>query len=299
LLIFLPNLLWQIQHDFISLDFLNAIHTRDIAWGRTDDFLLGQLHTAANPFTVPLWATGLLFFFLAPAGKQFRPVAWMFLTTFVLLWVTNGRSYYLGPAYPMLLAAGAAWVESWLKTLSLRRARWMKAGLAAMLLLGGVVAVLLIKSVALINSPLWDVAVEISDTNSEMVGWPDLAQQVADIYASLPADQQASTAILAGNYGEAGAFDFYKQEYSLPPVISGANSLWMRGYGDPPPETVIVVGFEGQYARRYFVSCEPVGQVSNQYGVKNEETMHHTTIFVCQQPRHPWSEMWPTMQWFQ
>ncbi len=36
-LIFLPNLIWQIQHDFISLDFLSAIHARDIEWGRTAD----------------------------------------------------------------------------------------------------------------------------------------------------------------------------------------------------------------------------------------------------------------------
>ncbi len=43
LLLFLPNLLWQIQHDFISLDFLSAIHARDVEWGRTDNFLTEQL----------------------------------------------------------------------------------------------------------------------------------------------------------------------------------------------------------------------------------------------------------------
>jgi 4-amino-4-deoxy-L-arabinose transferase-like glycosyltransferase len=32
LLIFLPNLIWQIQHDFISLKYLTAIHARDIEW---------------------------------------------------------------------------------------------------------------------------------------------------------------------------------------------------------------------------------------------------------------------------
>lgn len=299
LLLFLPNLLWQIQHNFISLEFLSAIHARDIEWGRADDFLTGQLYIAVNPFTLPLWVAGLLFFFFAPAGKRFRPLAWMFVTTFMLLWLTRGRSYYVGPAYPMLLAAGAAWIESWLHTLAPHGTWWVKAGLAAMLLLGGVVAVLLIKPVVPINSPLWEVVVEISDTNSEMVGWSDLAQQVAEIYASLPAEQRATTAILAGNYGEAGALDLYGPDYGLPPVISGSNSLWARGYGDPPPETVIVVGFEAGYARRFFASCQPVGLVTNQYGVKNEETTHHTTIFVCQRPWQSWPEMWAKMQWFQ
>src|SRR5579862_5385377 len=36
LLIFLPNLIWQVQHDFISLDFLRSIYARDIRIGRTD-----------------------------------------------------------------------------------------------------------------------------------------------------------------------------------------------------------------------------------------------------------------------
>ncbi|MFO7681207.1 MAG: glycosyltransferase family 39 protein [Chloroflexota bacterium] len=271
LLLFLPNLLWQIQHNFISLDFLSAIHARDIEWGRTDNFLAEQLYVAVNPFTLPLWVAGLLFFFLAPAGKRFRPLAWMFLTTFVLLMVTRGRAYYVGPAYPMLLAAGAAWVESWLHTLSLQGARWVQAGLVVMLLLGSVVAVLLVKPVVPINSALWDVVSQISDTNSEMVGWPDLAQQVADIYGGIPAAQQATTAILAGNYGEAGALDLYGPEYGLPPVISGSNSLWARGYGDPPPETVIVVGFQGQYARRFFASCESAGQVTRRKGTSRAE----------------------------
>ena len=38
LLIYLPNLIWQIQHDFISLDFLSSIHARDIEWGRGGRF---------------------------------------------------------------------------------------------------------------------------------------------------------------------------------------------------------------------------------------------------------------------
>ncbi len=199
----------------------------------------------------------------------------------------------------LLLAAGAAWVDSWLHMLSPRGAWWVKVGLTAMLLVGGVVAFLIIKPTLPINSPLWDVTAEISDTNSEMVGWPDLVQQVAAIYASLPAEQQANTAVLAGNYGEAGALDLFGPEYDLPPMISGANSIWARGYGDPPPETVIVVGFEAGYARHFFASCRPVGQVTNQYDVKNEETTHHTTIFVCQRPWRPWPEMWAEMQWFQ
>jgi 4-amino-4-deoxy-L-arabinose transferase-like glycosyltransferase len=299
LIIFLPNMLWQIQHHFISLDFLSAIHSRDIDWGRTDGFLTEQLYVAANPFTLPLWLAGLIFCFIAPDGKRFRPLAWIYLATFLMMLISRGRSYYLGPAYPMLLAAGAAWVEISLGSRSRRQGRWVRAALAVMLLCGAVLAVLLVKPVVPINSPLWDITSQVNDTSAEMVGWPDLAQQVAGIYESLPADQKVAAAVLAGNYGEAGALDLYGPQYDLPPVISGSNSLWTRGYGDPPPETVIIVGFEGQYALRYFARCKTAGRVKNRYSVRNEETTSHTTIFVCQQPRRPWSEMWPEMQWFQ
>jgi hypothetical protein len=149
------------------------------------------------------------------------------------------------------------------------------------------------------GSALWDTAMDMNPTTAEMIGWPDLAQQVALVYAALPPEEQAAAAILARNYGEAGALDLYREEYGLPPVISGANSLWARGHGDPAPETVIVVGFEGQYPRGYFSSCQAAGQVSIRYGVRNEESSRHRTIFICRQPWRPWPETWPDMQWFQ
>jgi 4-amino-4-deoxy-L-arabinose transferase-like glycosyltransferase len=33
ILIFLPNLIWQMQHHFISLDFLSYLHARDLKQG--------------------------------------------------------------------------------------------------------------------------------------------------------------------------------------------------------------------------------------------------------------------------
>ena len=299
LLIFVPNLIWQAQHGFISVEFLGAIHARDIEWGRTDGFLPEQLYVATNPFALPLWLAGLVFLFIAPAGKRFRPLGWMFLVTFVLLLVARSRAYYASPAYAMLLAAGAVWWQNWLASLPPRGARWGQVGVAALLLMGAVIAVPIVKPIVPINSPLWEVMIEVNQEPVEMVGWPDLVQQVADVYAGLPAAEKATTAILAGNYGEAGALDLYGPELGLPAPISGANSLWARGYGDPAPQTAVVVGFERAYALRTFGSCEASGQVKNAYDVRNEETTHHNTIFICREPRRAWAEMWPEMQWFQ
>ena len=132
-----------------------------------------------------------------------------------------------------------------------------------------------------------------------MVGWDDLTAQVAEIYAGIPEEEKPLTVILAGNYGEAGALDFYGPAYGLPRVISGANSLWGRGYGSFEPQTVIVVGFDLPYARSFFQDCEFAGNVTNRYGVENEESTHHTGLYICREPNRPWAEMWADMQWFQ
>jgi 4-amino-4-deoxy-L-arabinose transferase-like glycosyltransferase len=51
LLIFLPNLIWQIQNDFVSLDFLRQIHERDVRIGRTKNFLPDRTGTHAVHIT--------------------------------------------------------------------------------------------------------------------------------------------------------------------------------------------------------------------------------------------------------
>jgi 4-amino-4-deoxy-L-arabinose transferase-like glycosyltransferase len=299
LLILLPNLIWQVQHHFITISFLSSIHARDIQWGRTASYLPDQLYLTTNPLTLPLWVIGLVYCAVAPSGKQFRLLAWMFFTAFLLFLVTSGRSYYLAPAYPMLMAVGAVWLESRLASLSHTGMLLSRSTLALMLGVGGVAGVLLAKPVSPIHSPVWKVATGISDVFVEMVGWPDLAQEVSKVYEGIPDAEKPSTGILAGNYGEAGALDLYGPALGLPKVISGGNSLWERGYGDPAPKTVIVVGFERAFADRLFSACQLAGTVSNADHVNNEETQYHSQLFVCRQPRHPWAEMWPTMQWFQ
>lgn len=299
LLIYLPNLVWQIQHQFISLDFLSAIHARDIQWGRADDFLPGQLYQTTNPFTLPLWVAGLAACLFSTSMKRFRLLAWMFLVTFALFLVTQGRSYYLAPAYVPLLAAGSVWFESWLEARTERARRFGVGVLWGLLAIGSLVGIVLMKPVVPINSSLWEITSGINNEVVEMIGWQDLATQVAGIFQSIPDGEKQHTVILAGNYGEAGALELYGDEYGLPRIISGANSLWARGYGDSEPQTVIVVGFERGYAESFFRTCKSAGKVANHYNVKNEESTRHTGLYVCQQPRQPWAEMWKGMQWFQ
>lgn len=300
LLIFLPNLIWQIQRDFISLEYLASIHARDVSWGRGNDFLPEQLFLTTNPFSIPLWTVGLSLCLFSASMKRFRTLGWMFLVTFVLFLINQGRGYYTGPAYVMLMAAGCVWFESWFERLGGKKRQLGYGVLWTMQVLGGLIGVILMKPIGAINSTLWDFRSDVSgDLFVEMVGWEDLTRQVAEIYQAIPESEKPRTVILAGNYGEAGAIDLYGDEYGLPRMITGTNSMWYRGYGNPEPQTVIVVGFEGDYARHFFKLCEYSGTVTNSYNVQNEETTFHTGLYICREPRRPWSEMWQEMQWFQ
>ncbi|MGD0134174.1 MAG: glycosyltransferase family 39 protein [Bryobacteraceae bacterium] len=107
LAIVLPNLIWQANHGFISIDFLRSIHARDVRIGRADGFLWRQFLVPANLFTVPLWIAGLYFYFRKPTGERYRALGWTFVATLALFAAAHARDYYTAPLFPMLLAAGA------------------------------------------------------------------------------------------------------------------------------------------------------------------------------------------------
>jgi 4-amino-4-deoxy-L-arabinose transferase-like glycosyltransferase len=299
LLIFLPNLVWQIRHDFVSLAFLSDIHARDVRIGRTGSFLTDQLYQTAGPFALPLWLAGLYAYFFGKDSARYRMLGWMYVIPFVLFVLTQGRGYYLAPAYPMLVAAGAAAGDRWVRTMAKGWARLVWGAAWACVALDFAIGAALMLPLAPVNSGLWDVTSEVHDLFREEIGWPELTETVADIYASLPESERAQTGILTGNYGEAGAINLYGPAHGLPEAISGINSYWYRGYGPGDgPQTAIVVGFQRIDALRIFETCELAGEITNRYGVLNEETQYHRDIFLCRTLRRPWPDIWPEMRWY-
>jgi len=293
LLIFLPNAIWQAQHHFISLDFLRSIHARDVRIGRTKNFLLDQLLVGANPATIPMWISGL-WFCASREGRRFAAIGWMFITSLALFLVLQGRGYYMAPAYPMLLAAGAvAWERRLTATPARARVRQWSA-----IALGAAVAIAATVPIPSVGSRWWNAANKVQDDWREEVGWPDLVAEVARVRDTLPAEYRPGLAILTGNYGEAGAIDLYGARYGLPKAICGTNSFWLRGYGPTEPRTLIVTGISRKYLEKHFQSVELVGHVTNRFGVENEETKYHPDIFLCRELRQPWPEFWKDFQSF-
>jgi hypothetical protein len=294
LLICLPNVVWQVRHGFISYHFLHHIHVRDVGEGRANGFLLHQFLFGTNLFAAPLWLAGLLCFL---RDRRYRLLAWMYVIPLALFWVGKGRGYYMGAAYPMLMAMGAVAGARWVASL---RPLWRRtvetvffAGLAAC----GLYICALILPLASSGS-LKDFALNNNGDLREEIGWNELVKTVAGIRDSLPPEQRKSIGVLVGNYGEQGAIEILGSAYRLPPPISMTNSAWLRGYPLPPPSTLIVIGFSREAAERAFAACRLAGHNGNPFGIQNEESQDHPDIFVCGGPRKPWPEFWKDYQGF-
>jgi hypothetical protein len=292
LLVFAPNAWWQWRHGFVYLDFMQAIHARDVAVGRTDFFLAAQLLVGAHPLTAPLWLAGLAWLACAKDAARARALAWMYATALLLYWLADARDYYLAPAYPMLLAAGAVALERGLARLRPRAATAARFATAASLALAFTTTALFALPLAPPGSTWWRISEPFHAEFSDRIGWPELVAQVASVYHALPAAERARTAIYASNYGEAGAIARYGSRHGLPRAISQVNSYWALGYGDPPPATLIVLGNDAQHMRATAANCVLAGRVRIPHGVRNEESSR-PDIYLCRDLRFDWARSWP------
>jgi hypothetical protein len=185
----------------------------------------------------------------------------------------------------MLLAAGAVWGERWVASLSAARALIVRRVTWRALAVSAVLVAAVVLPIAPVNSRWWGVANKLNDNFNEEIGWPDLVEKVAATRDSLPVNDRNRVGILASDSGEAGAINLYGPAYGLPRAISGMNSHWLRGYGDPPQETLILIGFGRDFAEQVFESCEFAGYITNRYGIVQATPGTAAPTFRANPPR--------------
>lgn len=300
LLIFLPNLIWLIRHDFPFLELMRNIRSghRDVVRGPFA-FVVDQAKIM-NPILFPLWLGGLVWLCLG----RFRILGWTYallLGTFIVL---KGKNYYLAAAYPMLFAGGAVAFEN----ASRIRMRWSRP-----VYVGLVVAVTCL--LAPLSVPVlppetyirYQTALGFEPPKAENqatgplpqhfadeFGWEDMARKVGEVYNALPPEQRAKTAIFANGYGQAGAIDFFGKKYGLPKSIGNHQSYWMWGPRDYTGESVIVLGGDGKSEHKYFASVESAGRTDHPYSRRDE----HFEIVVCRGLNTTLKALWPkTKKW--
>jgi hypothetical protein len=290
-----PDLWWQAQHQWATIAMTHALNQENGGLANTGTWVVGQL----GMVTVALawvWVAGLRF--LWRSGRPlWRAMAWAYGLLFVLFAVTTGaKTYYLGAAYVYLLAAGAVAIDAWLQA---RPGRLRNLLLASALTTA--VAVLIVLPVL----PAADIAwtYKTNPTLGETVGWPQFVRTVDGVWKSLPPRQRASTVIFTGDYGEAGAINELGRGTGLQTAVSGQNSEWWWGPGNPHATTIVAVmpgpvdvtGFGAYlYLRQFFTSVRVAATLSNPYGLHNQEWGGH--VYICTGPRQPWAQIWPQLR---
>jgi len=301
-LIFLPNLVWLIRHDFPFLELMNNVRRsgRDIARGPVA-FVLDQA-MMVNPILFPLWIGGLLWLLFHREGRRYAVLGWTYLVMLVLFIVLKGKNYYLAPAYAMLFAAGAVAFEQ----IALRRMAWVRPAYLVLVIAGTVVLAPIFAPILPVETYIrYQKALGLEPPKSENqqngplpqyfadeFGWEEMTKAVAKVYFSLPPAERATTAIFANSYGQAGAIDFFGPRYGLPKAISGHQNYWYWGPRDYTGETVIVLGSDGRGDREHFATVEVAGRAEHPYSRLDE----HFDIFLCRGLQVNLRTLWPQVK---
>jgi hypothetical protein len=297
LLVASPNLIWLIVHHFITLQMEQTIHARDVRIGRAAGYWTDQLKF--NLLALPLAVAGIVSLL---RNTRFRLLAFFFFGPLVLFAVARGRGYYLLPAYIAPNAAAGVALERWLTYLSTplpneaahpwrTRRHGVVAVICIALLADAAALGSLFVQIGRPGSAFFQWQVRNNDDIGDETGWPEFVNAVADAYRALPPADRGRLAILADNYGEAGALALYGPSRGLPEPISQVNSFWARGYGPFPPENVLATGQRLKTLAPHFESCRLVGEVHIPYGVRNEEA-HKPEIYLCHHLLGSWDDVW-------
>jgi hypothetical protein len=290
LLIFLPNLLWNVQHHWPFLEMMHNIRAsgRDVVLTPVDFF--AQQVLLMNPLSLPFWLAGLGLYLFSKEMKSYRAFGWAFLITIGFFLMAHGKNYYSVPAYPMVLAAGGVATERFLRARRFElHPGWrasVQAGCFVWLLLGiggflPVTLPILPVDAYLRYQQHLPFAIPRSEQShrqaalpqhyADEFGWPEMVAAVARVYRSLPEEQQRKTAILTDNYGEAGAIDLFGAQYGLPKAICPHQNYFVWGPREYTGEIMILVGSARiDEAREFFDSVEPVAELDNPYALPNE-----------------------------
>jgi hypothetical protein len=122
-----------------------------------------------------------------------------------------------------------------------------------------------------------------------------MTRAVWEVYSGLPEEEQAECVIVARNYGEAGAIDYYGKEYGLPPVISAHNSYFLWGPGSRPGNVTIVVGVSRDLIEDVFNHISPAATDVSSYAMPYEI---NAPVFLCRGRKVPLEVFWSRIKMY-
>jgi hypothetical protein len=313
--IFLPNLLWNAHHHWPFVELMHNIRAegRDVVLPPLQFFL--QQTLLLDPITAPIWLTGLLALLFSTRLKPYRLLGWCYLVCFTVFFVLHGKSYYLAPVYPMLLAAGAVVIESAIHGKIIGepenappRRLWVKAAIVIILLASGAhlapITVPVLspeRFLAYVKTLPFKLPVMEHDHAhaalpqwyADQFGWEEIAAETAQAWNRIPVEEQKDCGIFAQDYGQAGAIDFLGRRYGLPPALSGDRTYFLWGPRRYSGNCLIVLGDRRARLEELFDHVEYVGtSAANPYAMEDE-----IAVFICHGPKFgTLADLWPSLK---
>jgi 4-amino-4-deoxy-L-arabinose transferase-like glycosyltransferase len=301
-LIFLPHILWQINHSWPTLEFMhNATEYKNLSLSPLA--FLAQLIIGLNPFTLPIWISGLLYLHFNRDMRKYRFLGWTAVIFLLIYMIQNSKFYYVAPIFPLLLGAGSVPAERFLYKFKVKWPRWLSVAtlfVSGTILMPLAVPVLPVKQFVEYAKTLglWDI-IRMEKGEGDVLplhyvyrlGWEELAVTIGNAYKALPQNERDSCAVLASWYGIAGAIDHYGPKVGLPNAICPRNSYWLWGTRNYSGNIVLAVGYSANYLKKIFNSVEKVAHFDQKYAYGED-------VYLCKMPKTVLKEMWPQLKHF-
>jgi Dolichyl-phosphate-mannose-protein mannosyltransferase len=288
-LVFLPNFAWNVQNHWPFVELMRNIKAdgRDVVLSPAAYF--AQQVLIIHPVLAPIWIIGLLAFLFSARLKPYRFLGWCYLAAFAVFVVLHGKNYYLGPIYPVYLAAGAMVIESYIAR---SRQVWLKPALILLILAGGawlapvVMPVLPVEQFISYMEKLpfkvprsehYHERAILPQHYADQFGWEEIVAEVNVANTKLSPEERAECGIFAQDYGQAGAIDFFGRRYGLPPALSGHQTYFLWGPRGYSGNCLIILDDSKETLEGLFGRVEFVGKsADNPYALERE-----IPVFIC------------------
>ena len=306
-LIFLPNLWWNYANDWPFLQLMRAIRDegRDVVlpFGA----FLAQQALLTGILAALVWLVGLVALLFAKRFAPFRFLGWCYLICFGVLFAVHGKIYYLAAIYPMLFAAGAAWLESALEN-PRRRLRWIEVPLVAVMAIKGLYLAPIVVPVFSPDDfiaytrylpfklPVMEHGHEraaLPQWYSDQFGWKEISDAAVKAWNLLPENERADCGIFGQDYGQAGAIDFFGRREGLPPAISGDRSYFLWGPRNYSGECMIVLDDRKEVLENYWSDVQLVAtSAPNRWALEAD-----IPVYICRHKKFASvAEIWPKIR---
>ena len=304
-LVFLPNFLWNVRNHWPFLELMHNIKAegRDVVLSPAAYF--AQQVLIIHPILAPVWIIGVLAFLFSARLKPYRFLGWCYLAAFTVFVVLKGKNYYLGPIYPVYLAAGAVVIESYIAR---SRQVWLKPALVTLILASGAWLAPVVMPVLPVQQFITYMAklpfeVPRSEHShmrailpqhfADEFGWEEIVAKVNQAYSQLSPEERPGCGIFAQNYGQAGAIDFFGRRFGLPPALSGHQTYFLWGPRGYSGNCLIVLDDSREVLEGLFEHVEYVGKsADNPYALERE-----IPVFICRGAKFgSLAELWPRLK---